>query len=118
MQPPKLTPEQVAALCPDFTDIVEIGFGGFKTAFRANKQGKPEVIKVFAIPRTDGSEGQERFREECLSRIRREVAILARCATPCLVKLASRGHHLTGFTAGRFLCAGPSDVFRDSTRVD
>jgi eukaryotic-like serine/threonine-protein kinase len=87
--PPKLTPEQVAGLCPGFSDITEIGAGGFKTVYRATIGEAVEVLKVISIPRVDGTEGLAQFREECIGRIRREVEILGRCMSKQLVKLAS-----------------------------
>lgn len=88
MQPPKLTADQVAVLCPAYSDIQEIGSGGFKTVYRALVNGNPEVIKVISIPRADDPD-LEKFREECLGRIQREVSILQQCQSPFLVKLAS-----------------------------
>ena len=87
--PPKLTAAQVAALCPEYDNFVEIGEGGFKTVYRATRTGLPEVIKVVGIPSTDGTEDQERYRDECLHRVQREVNILQRCQTPTMVKLGS-----------------------------
>ncbi|HCN30615.1 MAG TPA: hypothetical protein DIT64_18145 [Verrucomicrobiales bacterium] len=89
MIPPKLTCDQVARLCPGFSDIREIGAGGFKTVYAATWGGQPEVIKVISIPRADGSTDTDQFCEECLGRVEREVAILRRCTSPYLVRLAS-----------------------------
>jgi serine/threonine protein kinase len=89
----------MATLFPDFSNFEEIGAGGFKTVFKALRDGAHEVVKVINIPRTDGSEDQERFRNEALGRIRREVKILNQCSTPYLVKPASLpldGHDLNG----------------------
>lgn len=98
MQTPPLTVDQVAALCPDFSDLQEIGAGGFKTVYRALREGQPEVIKVISIPRADDPD-LEKFREECLGRVRREVGILQQCQSPFLVKLASlplEAHEVNG----------------------
>jgi eukaryotic-like serine/threonine-protein kinase len=86
--PPKLTIEQLAKLLPDFTEFAEIGEGGFKTVFKAMKNGLPEVIKVINIPRTE-SEDEQRFHKESIGRVQREVKILNECGTPFLVKPAS-----------------------------
>ena len=97
--PPKLNPSEVGALCPDFDSIVEIGSGGFKTVYRASADGITEVIKVIAIPAADGSPDQDRYREECLQRVRREVNILGQCTTPFMVRLGKlplQGHELNG----------------------
>ena len=87
--PPKLSSADVAALCPEYVDIVEIGSGGFKTVYQARIGTLSEVIKVIAVPATDGSTEQERYREECLQRVRREVNVLGKCVTPFMVKLGS-----------------------------
>lgn len=86
MSTPKLTEAELAAHCPDYTGITEIAQGGFKTVYRAELNGVPEVIKVVAIPDGDGSSNQERFRDECVRRVEREVDILRRCGSPYLVK--------------------------------
>lgn len=88
MQTPKLSIDQVAVLCPEFSNLHEIGAGGFKTVYRAICNGSDEVIKVISIPRADDPD-LEKFREECLGRVRREVEILRQCQSPFLVKLAS-----------------------------
>ena len=88
MHPPKLTALDLGPLFPQFRGLTEIGSGGFKTVFKGEVHGVPEVLKVISIPRTDGSDEQERFREECFSRVRREYGILERCETPFMVKLA------------------------------
>lgn len=100
MIPPPLTVNQVTQICPEYTDCSEIGRGGFKTVFRVVKNGVAEVIKVVSIPRGDGSDDRQRFREESIGRIRREVEILNRCQTPSLVKLATLPltfHEVGGF---------------------
>ncbi len=86
MNIPKLAEAQVAALCPEFLDIREIDAGGFKTVYRARHEGRDEVIKVIGIPQPDGREFMERFREECIGRVAREVEILNRCQSPFLVR--------------------------------
>ncbi|MGI9089112.1 MAG: serine/threonine protein kinase [Chthoniobacterales bacterium] len=68
---------------------MEIGHGGFKTVFKGEIDGVPEVLKVISIPGADGSDEQQRFRDECFARVRREYGILARCESLFLVKLAS-----------------------------
>lgn len=88
---PKLTDKQVAALTPGYTDIAELAQGGFKTVFRAKIQGVSEAIKVIAIPGSvndlQRSSDQDRYRDECIRRVEREVEILQRCVCPFLVKL-------------------------------
>jgi serine/threonine protein kinase len=89
MHPSKLTAFELSPLFPQFRGLVEIGHGGFKTVFKGNVHGVPEVLKVISIPRTDGSDEQERFRDECFARVRREYNILERCESPFMVKLSS-----------------------------
>lgn len=89
----KLTEAEVAALCPDFVGISELAQGGFKTVYRAEINGEREVIKVVEIP--DGAvdpklePDQDRYRDECIRRVEREVDILKKCQSPFLVKTGS-----------------------------
>jgi serine/threonine protein kinase len=85
--PPKLTPEQVSGLCPEFSDITEIGAGGHKTVYRARIAEVTEAIKVISLPRAGDSEDLDRLREEFIGRIHREVDILSKCKSPQMVKL-------------------------------
>jgi serine/threonine protein kinase len=89
MQPPRLSALDISPLFPQFCGLIEIGAGGFKTVFKGDVRGVPEVLKVISIPRTDGSDEQEKYRDECFARVRREYGILERCETPFMVKLAS-----------------------------
>lgn len=90
MQPPKLPVSELALMFPQFHGLNEIGCGGFKTVYKGDVNGAPEVLKVISIPAPDDP-NQVRFQEECVARVRREVAILGRCHSPSLVKLASVG---------------------------
>lgn len=92
--PPKLSPAEIALLCPSYSDIKEIGSGGFKTVYQTSIDGINEVIKVIGVPVSDGSTEQDRYREESLQRVRREVNVLAQCSTPFMVKLGCL--HLEG----------------------
>src|SRR5438128_2158295 len=96
--PPKLTCLQVSELCPNYTNIQEIAQGGFKTVYKGDKNGITEILKVVSIPATDGTEDSDRFRDECVGRIQREVEILRRCKSLTLVKVASLplATHLVG----------------------
>ncbi len=86
MSTPNLTEAQVAALCLEYSGVTKIAHGGFKTVYRAERDGVTEVIKVIAIPDGDGTEDQVRFRDECIGRVKREVHILTQCTSPYLVK--------------------------------
>lgn len=91
MQPPKLTALDLAPLFPQFRGLVEIGSGGFKTVFKGDVHGVPEVLKVISIPQANDPDDDEaqRFQDECLARVRREYGILERCESPFMVKLSS-----------------------------
>jgi len=86
MSIPKLTETEIAGLCPQFTNIAEIAQGGFKTVYKAEINGVKEVIKSVAIPDADGSDDKDRYRDECVRRVEREVRILEQCQSPFLVK--------------------------------
>lgn len=99
MSIPKLTEDEVANLCPAYSEIAEIAQGGFKTVYRAEIAGELEVIKVVAIPDADGSKDSDRFRDECIRRVEREVSILRQCQSPFLVKtgkLELEAHQVRG----------------------
>jgi eukaryotic-like serine/threonine-protein kinase len=99
MSNPKLTESEVASLCPEYSGICEIGYGGFKTVYRAEINGVTEVIKVIAIPDGNGTSDLENYRDECVLRVEREVDILRVCQSPYLVKLGAlelRSHHVNG----------------------
>lgn len=96
---PTLTASEIALKFSQFKDVQEIGRGGFKTVFKGEVDGVPEVLKVISIPRTDGSAEQLRFRDECFARVRREYSILQRCKSPFMVKVASvalQEHEMNG----------------------
>lgn len=102
-QPPKLAPTELSPIFPQLRGIHEIGSGGFKTVFKGTLQGSSEVLKVIGIPVPDdpNDDDQVRFQEECVARVKREVEILSRCQSPCMVKLASiplQEHEINGFT--------------------
>lgn len=103
MQPPKLPASDLTPVFPQFRGLHEIGFGGFKTVYKGTVGGVSEVLKVVSIPAPDDptDKDQIRFQEECVARVRREVAILSRCHSPFLVKLGSvplTEHVINGFT--------------------
>jgi serine/threonine protein kinase len=89
MQLPKITSVELAPKFPQFANLVEIGRGGFKTVFKGEINGVPEVLKVISIPEADGSEEKQKFRDECFARVRREYSILGRCKSLFMVKLAT-----------------------------
>ncbi|MCX6644965.1 MAG: serine/threonine-protein kinase [bacterium] len=62
----------------------ELGEGGFKVAYRAEVDGVIEAVKIVHIPvdLTDATVEEENRR-----RLRREIDILSRCASACIVKL-------------------------------
>ncbi len=103
MQPPKLPASDLTPVFPHFRGLHEIGYGGFKTVYKGTVNGVSEVLKVVSIPAPDDptDKDQIRFQEECVARIRREVAILSRCHSPFMVKLGSvplAEHVINGFT--------------------
>lgn len=77
---------QVASVMPNATLLEEIGEGGYKVVYRAEFGDREEALKLVRIP-TDQEDKD--VREENVRRIKREIDILAKCSSPCLVKLGS-----------------------------
>lgn len=75
---------EVAAAIPQVRFIGELGTGGFKVAYRAEVNGILEAVKIVRIPVDPEDSAVE---EANRKRLRRELALLGRCRTPCLVKL-------------------------------
>lgn len=51
MTNPHPTVEQITQSLPDYTEVQEIGRGGFKTVFRAKYRDSLEVVKLIGLPR-------------------------------------------------------------------
>lgn len=63
--------------------------GGFKAVYRIEIGGKVEAFKLILIPSYEGNPDADSLRQESIGRVRREVAALASCAGPEIVKLGS-----------------------------
>lgn len=76
-----------------YSSLKEIAAGGFKRVYKAvlaDGSGK-EALKVVEIPDGRASEAHEKYREECINRVKREVRVLEHCEGPYLVKVAGLG---------------------------
>jgi len=91
----KLTITQLNGLFPQYSNIEEIAEGGFKTVYKATLPDGIEALKVVSIPDGSVTDDHQRFRDECIGRVEREVGILNDCHSPYLVKVASLqlNHH-------------------------
>jgi serine/threonine protein kinase len=78
--------QKIKQVAPEASDLEEIGSGGFKVVYKAQIGSKIEAVKLVQIP---SDENDRTIRDENLRRIVREVDILAKCASPYLVKLGS-----------------------------
>src|SRR5262245_8275140 len=90
MPPPTLTREQVAQLVPQAKAIGNPCKGGQKQVFPCEIDGTRYALKFLATDPIDVGESEgmsvEPF-DEVLARARREIAIMAQCTSPHLVKL-------------------------------
>jgi len=77
---------KITQVAPEAKDLEEIGSGGFKVVYKGRVDGKIEAVKIVQIP---ADENDSTIRDENLRRIVRELDILAKCASPFLVKLGS-----------------------------
>ena len=77
---------KISQIVPEASNLEEIGVGGFKIVYKALVNNKNEAVKLVLIP---SDENDPNVRDENLSRIIREIDILAKCTSPYLVKLGS-----------------------------
>lgn len=77
---------QVALGLPE--EPSHIDTGGFKAVYRMETATGPEAIKAVYVP-PSGDEDEEVRRAQLIARAEREIDVLGRCASPCLVKLGS-----------------------------
>lgn len=92
----KTIPNEVLLdLLPRYSALEKIAKGGFKTVYRAELAGGVEALKVVSIPDGSESKDHEKFRDECVARVEREVKILEQCVSPFLVKTGETlcSHH-------------------------
>lgn len=78
--------QKIKQVAPEASDLEEIGSGGFKVVYKAQIDSEIEAVKLVQIP---SDENDRTIQDENLRRIVREVDILAKCASPYLVKLGS-----------------------------
>ncbi|NQT93802.1 MAG: protein kinase [Lentisphaerae bacterium] len=91
----------VAAVVPRVTFREEIGEGGFKVVYRADVNGCVEAAKLARIPVDMNDSAVE---ETNRRRLRRELDLLARCETPCLVKLGRFGAYDCEIGGYQYVC--------------
>jgi serine/threonine-protein kinase len=78
--------KKITQIVQEADDLEEIGSGGFKVVYKGLISGRIEALKLVQIP---ADENDSTVRDENLRRIVRELDILAKCASPYLVKLGS-----------------------------
>ncbi len=85
---PTLTPDQVASLLPEASDVSVAGRGGQKIVFRASIGGNTYALKFAKAPGlSDDTETEDYPVSDVAARTRREVQILRHCGSPHMVKL-------------------------------
>lgn len=85
---PTLTPDQVASLVTEASDISLAGRGGQKLVFRAFVAGETYALKFAKVPGLpDDTETEDFPMNDVAARTRREVQILRRCGSVHMVKL-------------------------------
>jgi len=90
MSPIKRPSEEVLAqLFPRCRIEEHIADGGFKAVYRAKVGNAYEALKIVQLPKQAEDELSQTFYAECLGRIKRELAALAKCTVPQLVRLGS-----------------------------
>lgn len=81
--------DNVRVAFPEVESLQEFARGGFKVVYHAVVAGTREVFKLVCLPPPGRTDEEKAYRDECLSRIRREVELLSRCRCPELVKLGA-----------------------------
>ena len=81
--------EYIRQAFPQLESLAPLDKGGFKAVYRIGIDGKVEAFKLILIPSYAGFLDADSLRQESIGRVRREVAALARCAGPEIVKLGS-----------------------------
>jgi len=74
---------------PSWTIHDQLGKGTFKVAFRAERNGKTEALKLFYVPDFGNEEDSRFLKDKFMARLARELRLLEKCKSPNLVKLAS-----------------------------
>lgn len=88
MKVPHPTASDVMSALPQYSEVEEIGRGGFKTVFKAQCNAGVEVVKYIGLPKNAEMSSEENaFRDECLGRAMREIKVLGQCESPLIVKL-------------------------------
>jgi serine/threonine protein kinase len=74
---------------PQIENLSLLDKGGFKAVYQIRVGGKTEAFKLILIPLYAGNPDADSLRQEMIGRVRREVAALASCIGPEIVKLGS-----------------------------
>lgn len=98
-----ITSDQLKHLFPNYSDIVEVNKGGFKTVFIATRNNRKEIIKAIGLPQTGLIANSEQFYEECLQRALREIKILSSCESPAIVKLGDFKPQIIRLDSGQYV---------------
>lgn len=93
---PNLTPEQVARLIPQASDIEPVDAGGQKVVFKGTIAGQQYALKFAKVPELrDDVESEEFPMSDVAVRAQREVETMRDCASPHMVKLGPIGLSFT-----------------------
>ncbi len=94
----KLSIEDLEGIFNEFSSIEEIASGGFKTVYDVCGPNGREALKVVSIPDGSGARDKQKYREECIGRIQREVDTLKKCQCPFMVNTGTIGlqNHVVG----------------------
>lgn len=84
---PSLTPEQVAALVPNASNIKEIGRGGQKLVFQGTINGQIYALKFAKLSSVGLNDVDDPMTNDTAIRARREVETMRDCDSPYMVKL-------------------------------
>ena len=88
------SPAQLAAVFPALSGFQFKAAGSYKSVYYVKQaNGTDEVLKIVRLPIPRSTEEEQATYEQELGRVQREVAILAVCASPFVVKLGALPPH-------------------------
>lgn len=80
--------ESIKAAFPEVAALAFIASGGFKGVYRAEINGNLQALKLINVPDVPAADSEfVRMRDELVRRVEREIEILRKCNSKCIVKL-------------------------------
>lgn len=86
----KPTEELIKKAFPEISELSFIASGGFKGVYKAKFNGNLQALKLINVPEVPLADAESvRMRDELIRRVEREIEILKKCKSECIVKLGT-----------------------------